>query len=108
MDNFPNMTDPQAMAAAWMTQFTDPTNWQGNPMAKAMQEAGVHMNQGALEKIRDDYLLKAGALWQDFLAAKTPELKDRRFSAREWTTNPLAAYQAASYLLNAEALMRMA
>jgi polyhydroxyalkanoate synthase len=61
-----------------------------------------------LEQIQQEYMQAAGALWQDFLMAKTPALKDRRFSAPEWTANPLSAFQAASYLLNAEFLTRMA
>ena len=61
-----------------------------------------------LEALRNDYLQKAGALWQDFLAAKTPVLKDRRFSSPEWASHPMSAFSAASYLLNAEFLTTMA
>src|ERR1043165_624741 len=106
-----NMPDPQAMAAAWMAQFSDPAAWQpwmkppvidGGQLATILSDAGAGIKPAALEAIKNDYLHKVSALWQDFLASKTPELKDRRFSAPEWQANPLSAFNAASYLLNAE------
>jgi polyhydroxyalkanoate synthase len=117
MDAKTNTPDPQAMAAAWMTQFSDPAAWQAmfkapvqgaGPMAAVLKDAPAHISPDTLEALRDDYLNKAGALWQDFLAAKTPVLKDRRFSAPEWQANPMSAFSAASYLLNAEFLTTMA
>ena len=112
-----NMPDPQAMAAAWMAQFADPAAWQtwmklpemeANPLAAILADHGAGIKPAALEAIKNDYLHKAGALWQDFLAAKTPALNDRRFAAPEWKANPLSAFSAASYLLNAEFLTAMA
>jgi polyhydroxyalkanoate synthase len=112
-----NMPDPQAMAAAWMSQFTDPSAWQAalklpdmqaNPLAKVLQEAGAGIAPITLQALERDYLQKAAALWQDFLLLKTPVLKDRRFSAPEWQANPLSAFSAASYLLNAEFLTALA
>ncbi|MES2318314.1 MAG: class I poly(R)-hydroxyalkanoic acid synthase [Pseudomonadota bacterium] len=112
-----NTPDPQAMAAAWMTQFSDPSAWQAmfktpaldsSPMAHLFKDSGALINPETLEALRDDYLHKATALWQDFLASKPPVLKDRRFSSPEWLGNPISAFSAASYLLNAEFLMTMA
>ena len=109
--------DPQAMAAAWMNQFSDPAAWQAvfnapameaNPAAAMLTDAGAMLKPEKLDALRNDYLQKAAALWQDFLGAKTPELKDRRFSSPEWTGNTMAAFSAASYLLNAEFLTTMA
>jgi len=117
MDAQMNMPDHQTMAAAWMHQFADPAAWQSlfkvpamdsGPMANMLKDSGAHLNPETLEALRDDYLQKAAALWQDFLAGKTPVLKDRRFSAPEWQSNPMSAFSAASYLLNAEFLMTMA
>jgi polyhydroxyalkanoate synthase len=76
------------------------------PDPQAMFAAFIAPNK--LEAIQQEYMQAASALWQDFMMAKTPALKDRRFSAPEWTANPLSAFQAASYLLNAEFLNRMA
>ena len=117
MDPNTKLPDPQAMAAAWMNQFADPSAWQAmfqapaleaNPVAGMFTDASSMLKPEKLEALRTDYLTKAAALWQDFLASKTPELKDRRFSSPEWTANPMAAFSAASYLLNAEFLTTMA
>ena len=120
-----NMPDPQAFAANWLSQFTDPSAWQGwinmmptvpampaagnmTPMLDFLKHAGAGIAPGKLEAIRNDYLKKGGQLWQDFMAGKTPELHDKRFSASEWSGNPMSAFSAASYLLNSEFLLAMA
>ncbi|SFD98344.1 class I poly(R)-hydroxyalkanoic acid synthase [Massilia yuzhufengensis] len=121
-----NMPDPQAFAASWMTQFADPTLWQGwtslpqampgmappaggaNPLAGILKDFGVGIAPAKLEAIRDDYLKKAGALWQDFISGKPAEFHDKRFSAAEWRDNPMSAFSAASYLLNSEFMLALA
>lgn len=120
-----NMPDPQAFAATWMSQFTDPNAWQGwmkmaplaqlspppaaaNPLAGFLKDVGAGIDPGRLETIRDDYLKKGAQLWQDFVSGKTPELHDKRFSASEWTAHPLSAFSAASYLLNSEFMLALA
>ncbi|MFC0251730.1 class I poly(R)-hydroxyalkanoic acid synthase [Massilia consociata] len=129
-----NMPDPQAIAATWMSQFTDPTVWQGwttfppmmpnmvspmvpqmmpaaggaNPLAGLFKDVGVGIAPAKLETIRDDYLKKAGQLWQDFVTGKTPALHDKRFSGSAWSGNPMSAFSAASYLLNSEFLLALA
>lgn len=112
-----NMPDPQAMASAWMTQFSNPNAWQtwfkapeqgANPLAGMMKDAGVSIKPEKLDALRADYLQKAGALWQDFISSRLPALSDRRFSSKEWMANPLTAFHAASYLLNAEFLAALA
>ncbi|MES2297898.1 MAG: class I poly(R)-hydroxyalkanoic acid synthase [Pseudomonadota bacterium] len=113
-----NMPDPQAVAAAWMSQFSDPATWQSwfkmpelaqaNPVVQILKDAGAGIDPIALEKIELDYVGKLGQLWQDFLMAKAPQLEDRRFSAPEWQSNPISAFQAASYLLNAQFLTALA
>ena len=122
-----NMPDPQAMAAAWMAQMANPATWQAwpapswpeaaktlngaaavNPLGKMLGDIGATLKPGALEAIEQAYLLKVGVLWQEFMVGKTPALSDRRFTAPEWQANPMAAFSAASYLLNAEFLLAMA
>jgi polyhydroxyalkanoate synthase len=117
-----NMPDPQAIAVSWMSQFTDPNVWQSwmkpadtaltgtaaNPLAGMLKEAGAGIAPARMDSIRNDYLQKAGQLWQDFLTTKTPELKDKRFSSPEWMANPISAFSAASYLLNSEFMMALA
>ena len=117
-----NMPDPQAVAATWLSQFTDPKAWEGwmkmapmtpppasaNPLAGFLKDVGAGIDPLKLESIRDDYLKKGAQLWQDFVSGKTPELHDRRFSASEWTAHPLSAFSAASYLLNSEFMLALA
>jgi polyhydroxyalkanoate synthase len=73
-----------------------------------LNDVGAGIDTQALENIRNDYLQKAARLWQDFLSAKAPEIKDKRFSADAWKENPVAMFSAATYLLNSEFLMAMA
>lgn len=117
MDDNMNKPDPHAMASAWMTQFADPATWQSfmklpepevNPIAAILKDAGAKISPESMESIKNDYLQKAAALWQDMAAMKTPVLQDRRFAAKEWAANPLAAFSAASYLLNSHFLSAMA
>ncbi|MFC5460633.1 class I poly(R)-hydroxyalkanoic acid synthase [Massilia niabensis] len=117
-----NMPDPQAFAATWMTQLSDPTAWQGwmtpqagalqgaapNPLAGVFKDFGVTLSQGRLDALRQDYLQTAGRLWQDFMSGKTPEIHDKRFSSSEWTASPFSAFTAASYLLNGEFMLALA
>lgn len=117
-----NMPDPQAVAATWLSQFTDPKAWEGwmkmapmtpppasaNPLTGFLKDVGAGIDPLKLESIRDDYLKKGAQLWQDFVSGKTPELHDRRFSASEWTAHPLSAFSAASYLLNSEFMLALA
>jgi polyhydroxyalkanoate synthase len=127
MDADMNMPDPQAFATSWMNQFTDPSAWQGwlkmpaagavahpaasgaaNPLAGVFKDFGVSIAPARLDALRQDYLRKAGQLWQDFMTGKTPPLHDKRFSSSEWTASPLAAITAASYLLNSEFMLALA
>jgi polyhydroxyalkanoate synthase len=122
--NTPDAT-PQMLAAPWMApfaQFNDPSAWQSwmklpdgadgtsafAPVAKMLGDIGAGLAPAKLEALRDDYLQKAGKLWQDFVAGKLPTFHDRRFSAPEWTANPMSAYSVASYLLNSEFLLALA
>ena len=63
-----------------------------------------------LARIQGDYLREAGELWNASLGSggKVTLPKDRRFSAPEWSENPLSGFAAATYLLNARTLMTLA
>ncbi|MEN3275671.1 MAG: poly[(R)-3-hydroxyalkanoate] polymerase subunit PhaC [Massilia sp.] len=118
-----NMPAPQAFAATWMNQLANPAAWQGwmqfpapanlqagaaNPLAGVFKDSGVTIAPNRLETLRQDYLKKAGQLWQDFMSGKTPVLHDKRFSSSEWSANALSAFTAASYLLNSEFMLALA
>ncbi len=60
-----------------------------------------------LREVQQQYLDEATRLWNQGLH-ETPKVKDRRFAAEAWSHNPVAAYSAAVYLLNARALLGLA
>ena len=73
-------------------------------------EAAAPKMQFSPDKLKDlqaHYLEEACALWNHGMLSK-PELKDRRFSGQAWSNNPMAAFTAAAYLLNAKTLMGLA
>lgn len=117
LDPIMNQTDPQAIASSWLAQFSDPAAWQkwmgelappAPPLTGALADVAAQIDPVTMEGLRAAYLQKAAHLWQDMASFKIPELHDRRFAAPEWRANPLAAFSAASYLLNAEFLVAMA
>jgi polyhydroxyalkanoate synthase len=112
-----NLPDPQAIANAWMSQMSDPGQWQSwfnmaptadaNPLAAMMQDVGAAVKPDAMEKLKNQYLQDFGDLWQGFLSGKTLDVTDRRFSSSAWQGNPMSSFNAASYLLNAKFLNAM-
>lgn len=60
-----------------------------------------------LQHLQQQYLKEAGALWARGPQG-APEVKDRRFCDQAWAGNPLAAFSAAAYLLNARTLIGLA
>jgi polyhydroxyalkanoate synthase len=60
-----------------------------------------------LQQLQQQYLKDATELWNQSLHANPPST-DRRFSADAWGHNPMAAFSAAAYLLNARTLMGLA
>lgn len=60
-----------------------------------------------LQALQQDYVKEAAALWNQGLQA-APTTSDKRFASDAWGTNPVAAFSAAAYLLNARALMGLA
>ncbi|MFM1906668.1 MAG: hypothetical protein RLZZ591_345 [Pseudomonadota bacterium] len=60
-----------------------------------------------LQELQKQYVSEATALWSQGFKA-TEVTKDRRFSGEAWASNPVAAFSAAAYLLNARTLMGLA
>ncbi|MDH4465813.1 MAG: class I poly(R)-hydroxyalkanoic acid synthase [Acidovorax sp.] len=60
-----------------------------------------------LQELQQQYLKEAQDLWAQGLQGKA-EIKDRRFAGEGWASNPVAAFSAAAYLLNARTLMGLA
>jgi polyhydroxyalkanoate synthase subunit PhaC len=60
-----------------------------------------------LQELQQRYLQEAGQLWNQGLHA-SPVSTDKRFATDAWASNPVAAFSAAAYLLNARTLMGLA
>ncbi|WP_442762840.1 PHA/PHB synthase family protein [Malikia spinosa] len=69
-------------------------------------EVPVKLDQAKLAEIQQSYLHELAQIWNQGLEIKLP--KDRRFASEAWGSNPMAAFNAAMYLLNARTLMAMA
>jgi polyhydroxyalkanoate synthase len=59
-----------------------------------------------LAALQQAYVREASELWNQGLHGQ-PSAADKRFSGDAWSANPLAAYSAALYLLNARTLLGM-
>ncbi len=72
--------------------------------------AGLSVPMQDLVRMQQHYLQEMGQLWNQALAAGTEAapIKDRRFASEAWNQNPMAAFTARAYLLNARTLMEMA
>jgi polyhydroxyalkanoate synthase len=111
-----NMFPPQT-GAAWINQFVDPNAWQTwlkkppidtKPITNTVKEFGATIDPTVVAQLQNDYMQQLTTLWQEMLGSKMPTVADKRFSAPEWQSNPLHAFNAAAYLLNARFLMSMA
>jgi polyhydroxyalkanoate synthase len=60
-----------------------------------------------LQNLQGQYFKDASELWNQSLR-NSLQVKDRRFSGEAWASNPVAAFNAATYLLNARTLMGLA
>jgi len=69
----------------------------------------VQFSAEKLQALQQQYLEQARELWASHgTASASAPFKDKRFSAEAWGTNPVAAFSAAAYLLNARTLMGLA
>ena len=69
--------------------------------------AEIHFSPAKLQALQEAYTSEAVHLFSDGL--KVPGSSgDKRFSGAAWSANPVAAYSAAVYLLNARTLMGLA
>jgi polyhydroxyalkanoate synthase subunit PhaC len=66
----------------------------------------VQFDPDQLSALQATYMKEAAELWMQGLNAKPQG--DRRFAGEAWQKNPMAAFSAATYLLNARTLMAMA
>src|SRR4051812_48174467 len=55
---------------------------------------------GKLESLQQAYVKEASTLWNEGIGANAGAA-DKRFAAQAWSANPVSAFSAAVYLLNA-------
>jgi len=119
------MNAAQGFQQQWMQQWSQMAQqwapgsaaWPGlsNPMAGGVNQldqwfaqisgGAVKMDPAKLLEIQKEYVQELTSLWNQGVELKAP--KDRRFSSDAWTQNPISAFSAALYLLNAKTLMSM-
>ncbi len=75
--------------------------------AGTQPHAPVQFDAEQLAALQKQYVEEMRALWAEGLQ-NPPAVSDRRFSGEGWTQNPMAAFSAAAYLLNARTLMGLA
>ena len=108
-------------ASSFWGAGTQPPAWLGQGWTQALQAfeqlklpapvsgaAPLRFAPEKLQALQQQYLEEARALWAQSLQGSIPSLQDRRFSGAGWAENPMAAYTAAVYLLNARTLMGLA
>jgi polyhydroxyalkanoate synthase subunit PhaC len=99
----------QALADQWLKLF-QPLQGMDFGAAQAVlpqADAAVHIPPEKLQALQQQYLQDLTHLVQQG-GAGALAAQDRRFAGDAWSNNPLATMAAASYLLNARALMQMA
>jgi polyhydroxyalkanoate synthase len=67
----------------------------------------LKFDAGKLQSLQSQYFKDASELWNQSLH-NSLQVRDRRFSGDAWNSNPVAAFNAATYLLNARTLMGLA
>lgn len=110
--NKPILTE---MPSDWTSLFSDPQAWQTwiqsqipmQPNIAQSRELAVALDPAAVKDLQTNYVQQFSALCQDLAASKTPAITDKRFTSPAWQTNPLYAFNAAAYLLNARFLISM-
>ncbi|HCY16507.1 MAG: class I poly(R)-hydroxyalkanoic acid synthase [Curvibacter sp. GWA2_64_110] len=100
----------QAFGDSWMKMFQSFQGLdlgQGSAAAMPMPEHPVCIAPDKLQQLQQQYLHDLGQLLQHGASAAVPG-GDKRFAAKAWGDNPLAALSAAAYQLNARLLLQMA
>ena len=79
----------------------------GMPSAPDLAAPKASFSASKLQQVQQQYLQEAAQLWSQALGSQ-PQWRDKRFADAAWTSNPMAAFTAASYLLNSRALTGLA
>ncbi len=79
----------------------------GAPLPGGVSAPNLKFSPDKLQSLQAQYFKAATELWNQSLH-NSLQIKDRRFSSEAWNANPVAAFNAATYLLNARTLMGLA
>ena len=96
----------QQMFANGWSQALD--SFQKMDLGSAKAPMPLRLAPEKLQALQAQYLQEARDLWQKGLQQGTSAAGDKRFSGEGWAQNPVAAFSAAAYLLNARTLMQLA
>ena len=103
-----NPADPWAQASqAMQNSLSEGWSKAVTSMQSMLGQGGapkLEFSPQKLEALQREYMAEATRLWNESLQG-APKLPDRRFSGEAWSSNPLATYAAAAYLLNTRAMM---
>ncbi|WCM91086.1 class I poly(R)-hydroxyalkanoic acid synthase [Acidovorax sp. NCPPB 2350] len=98
----------QMLNQSW-TQALEAFRKVGGPQAldgQAPVPPAIRFSPDKIAALQQQYVKEAGELWSQALQPQS--LQDRRFSNPAWAEQPMAAFSAAAYLLNARTLMGLA
>ena len=76
--------------------------------AVAGEAPAIRLAPEKIKALQSQYMEEAGKLWLQGLQGAPEKPADKRFAGEGWASNPVAAYSAAAYLLNARTLMGLA
>ncbi|HEX7890583.1 MAG TPA: class I poly(R)-hydroxyalkanoic acid synthase [Ramlibacter sp.] len=101
--------------SAQARQFQENLGKQWSQALQSLQQAGttgsklpsLGFSTGKLQALQEAYLREATELWNQGLGGG-PTPSDKRFANDAWSRNPVAAFSAAVYLLNARTLLGLA
>jgi len=102
----------QTMTESWTKAFESLQNMDmgaagAKLLAPTAKAPNIKFSPEKLQALQQEYLHEASELWASTAQGGT-KITDRRFSDEAWGANPMAAYSAAAYLLNAKTLEKMA
>jgi polyhydroxyalkanoate synthase len=101
----------QTMTDTWTQAFSSFQNMDlgqagAKLLAQPAKQPKITFSQEKLAELKKQFLADAAELYAGSVQG-LPASKDRRFSAPAWAANPVAAFSAAAYLLNAKTLAQM-
>ena len=102
----------QTMTDTWTNAFASFKNMDlgqagAKLMAPTVKPPNISFSPEKMQELQQQFIKDATELWNNSLNGGH-QLKDRRFADPAWAANPVAAFTAAAYLLNAKTLAQMA